>query len=281
MTIWFRGKLALGLLGVFAGAASALADGNPVIDLRVRGEDRYYALTFAIEAPSEHSGYGHAFIFWQAEDDTKHMSISDAIGFYPGGDPSAFREVFGTPGVLSSDAYTEASQKVTVILNKEQYQRALNQKTAWAKDGSYAFAWSNCVTHVANIAKSVGLNVSKGTWESPQAFMDALMKKVPEYQQIQKSRAEQISHHEAGDAYARQRFEHDIRQPLPRPGPALKWDPGFTPDYSPLPPTRATETQGSPPASIALPSPPPPPPPALPPPPPPPPAAPVEVAPPR
>jgi hypothetical protein len=89
-----------------------------MIDRRVRSENHNYGLTFAAEDPSESSKYGHAFIIWQQEDDSKRMSVADAIGFYPTGEPKL---ICGTNGALESDAATLSDLKLTVLLNSDLY----------------------------------------------------------------------------------------------------------------------------------------------------------------
>jgi hypothetical protein len=149
--------------------------GSKTIDRRVRSENHNYGLTFAAEDPSDSSNYGHAFIIWQQEDDSKRMSVPDAIGFYPTSDPGNLKLIFGTNGALETDAATTSDLKLTVLLNSDLYQRALARKASWAANGTYAFLWSNCVTHVAAVASAVGLATSGGTWETPKKYVSDLI----------------------------------------------------------------------------------------------------------
>jgi hypothetical protein len=169
--------ISIGLQPVYAGTDTPIASSSitdKTIDRRVRSEDRNYAITFAAEAPDDSSKYGHAFIIWQQEDDAKHMSIADAIGFYPSGDPGTFNVIFGTPGALETDAGSIASRKFTVLLNRDQYLQALERKSAWQQNGRYKFLWNNCVTHVADIAKAIGLDTSSGKWVTPKDYVEDL-----------------------------------------------------------------------------------------------------------
>jgi hypothetical protein len=145
------------------------------IDRRVRSEDHAYGLTFAAELPSEFSTFGHAFIIWQSEDDAKQMSLSEAIGFYPTGDPAMLSVIFGTAGDLQSDFGKDADLKMTVLLNLDLYQRALHTKRTWQTDGRYSFLWSNCVDHVSDIAKSISLSTSLTGWITPQSYVQDLI----------------------------------------------------------------------------------------------------------
>jgi hypothetical protein len=145
------------------------------IDRRVRSDDHLFGLTFSAEKSSDASPLGHAFILWQAEDDSKQMSTSEAIGFYPAGDADGLKLIFGTAGDLESDVGTPADYKLTVLLNADQYQSALARKTNWEQDGTYDLLWNNCTTHVADIASSIGLTTSSGNWQPPENYLQDLM----------------------------------------------------------------------------------------------------------
>jgi hypothetical protein len=157
----------------FANLAEAAA--TKTIDRRVRSEQRLFQLTFAAERPSDDSKYGHAFIVWEHEDDARNMSVAEAIGFYPKGDPSNFELIFGTAGGLEDDWNTVADVKLIVQVNSDLFQRALDAKHAWEGDGTYEFLWSNCTTHAASIAHAIGLVSSNGNWEKPINFLNDLM----------------------------------------------------------------------------------------------------------
>jgi hypothetical protein len=168
------------LSGLVFGAATANSStgyGLPskTIDRRVRSEPRAFGLTFAAELPNDVSQSGHAFIVWQREDDAKRMSVAEAIGFYPTGEPKTFTLIFGTAGELETDISTPADLKLAVLLNNDLYQRALEQKNKWQTNGKYRALWNNCVTHVADIAHSIGLVSSDGKWETPQAYVRDLI----------------------------------------------------------------------------------------------------------
>jgi hypothetical protein len=145
------------------------------IDRTVRSETRHFGITFAAEAPSDTSTFGHAFIIWQREDDEKSMSTSDAIGFYPNGDPGNLDIIFGTPGGPDTDIATFANLKLTVLVNEDLYTLALARKSEWSNDGKFRLLWSNCTTHVAAIASAIGLNTSSGSWETPLSYVRDLM----------------------------------------------------------------------------------------------------------
>ena len=154
---------------------AARASTEKTIDRQVRSEERKYGLTFAAENQSELSQLGHAFIIWQHEDDQKLMSVSEAIGFYPTGEPDGIDLILGSPGSLESDFGTAADIKLTVLLNSDLFSKALDAKHTWEQDGSYKVFWRNCTTHVSAIAQAIGLTTSSGTWESPQSFVGDLM----------------------------------------------------------------------------------------------------------
>jgi hypothetical protein len=160
---------------VVLSAREVYAVTEKTIDRRVRSEARKYGLTFAAELPSETSGSGHAFIVWQREDDAKKMSIADAIGFYPAGEPKTVTLIFGTKGELETDIATPKDLKLTVLLNADLYQRALDQKSKWQGNGQYKALWNNCTTHVADIAHAIGLTSSNGKWETPHAYVQDLI----------------------------------------------------------------------------------------------------------
>lgn len=85
--------------------------------------------------------------------------------------PILVEEIFGTPGVLDTDAATQVDTKFTVLVNSDTYQLALDQKLKWEQDGTYKAFWQNCVSHVADIAKAVGLDTSSGSWVTPQDYV--------------------------------------------------------------------------------------------------------------
>ncbi len=145
------------------------------IDRTVRSEARHFCITFAAESPNDTSTFGHAFIIWQREDDENAMSTSDAIGFYPSGDPGNLDMIFGTPGGPDTDVATFANVELTVLVNEDLYTLALARKTDWSKDGKFRLLWSNCTTHVAAIASAIGLNTSSGSWETPLSYIRDLM----------------------------------------------------------------------------------------------------------
>lgn len=176
--VYRRQALALagaGSLWLAAGLSLAHA-AEKTIDRRLRSEARQYGLTFAAEAPTDAVPTGHAFIIWQHEDDNANMSVAEAIGFYPvDGDATAFDLIFGTDGGLLSDSQTNIDVKLTVLLNADQYQAALDAKRAWQSDGTYRAFWRNCTTHVAAIASTIGLTTSGGTWEHPLDYVNDLV----------------------------------------------------------------------------------------------------------
>ncbi len=170
-----RDIIALAGAIVFSAVPPAFGIAAKTIDRTVRSENRRYGLTFVAEVPNDDSRYGHAFIVWQREDDSKRMSVADAIGFYPVGEPKDIEVLFGTAGGLETDVNTRADLKLTVLLNSDLYRAALDRKAMWMANGRYRFLWRNCTTHVAEIARSISLNSSKGTWETPQSYLKDLM----------------------------------------------------------------------------------------------------------
>ena len=133
------------------------------IDRRVRTEDRNYAIVFASQPHDSKAGVptGHAFIVWEREDDGKQMTVGDAIGFRCNPDCSKIEMLFGAPGVLSTDAGKPIDNKLVVLVNGDKYQTALEQKCQWEENGTYEALWRNCVSHVADIAKAIGLDTSR------------------------------------------------------------------------------------------------------------------------
>lgn len=153
----------------------AHAQTTKTIDRTVRSEPLHYGITFTAEAPTDSSVLGHAFIIWQKEDDSKNMSTAEAIGFYPSGDPNLLQLIFGTPGAFDTDIGTPADFKLTVLVNSDLYQAALDSKSQWEQDGKYSLLWRNCTSHVANIAQALGLKTTNGNWQNPAAYLQDLM----------------------------------------------------------------------------------------------------------
>ena len=183
---WQRRQIAFLLLCLFSGTHEAKPDdrhsakteidqavNSKTIDRRGREEDLKYAIVFAAQAPDK-SSYGHAFIIWEREDESKQMTTTDAIGFWPSGDPNTVELIFGTPGALETDANTPVDSKLVVLVDSDRYQLALNRKSEWQQNGRYKAFWQNCVSHVADVAKSIGLETSTGSWVKPQDYVHDL-----------------------------------------------------------------------------------------------------------
>jgi hypothetical protein len=170
--------LALPLLGT--GLRPMHADTNITIDRRARSEDRVYALTFAAKPPGPDSTFGHTYIIWQREDDAKQMTVADSIGFHAirEGEANKIQLIFGEPGHLKNDNAEMPVAKLTVLVNSDAYQKALDRKLEWQRENSeyYGF-WNNCVSHVAAIAQAVGLDTSAGTWVTPLDYVEDLAKR--------------------------------------------------------------------------------------------------------
>ncbi len=172
-----RRILWLSISVAFYGTATHLthAATKRTIDRRVRSEAGNYGLTFAAERPTTGSEYGHAFIVWQREDKFKKMSIAEAIGFYPAGEPKTVNVIFGTRGELEDDINTPKDLSLTVLLNSDLYEDALKRKAEWRANGRYSFLWHNCTIHVADIARGIGLISSSGKWETPMSYVQDLI----------------------------------------------------------------------------------------------------------
>jgi len=150
---------------------------SKTIDRRVRSEDRSYALVFAAQAPGPNSTFGHAFIVWEHGDDAKQMTVADAVGFQAAKqDATKIKKVLGLPGALLSDAGIPVDTKLTVLVNSDLYQLALDQKLQWGQ-APYEGFWQNCVVHVADIAKAIGLDTGDGKWTKPQDYVKDLSDK--------------------------------------------------------------------------------------------------------
>jgi hypothetical protein len=172
-----RALLLLLALPLLAADLQPVHADDVTIDRRVRHEDRSYALTFAAKAPGSDSDYGHAYIIWQREDDSKQMSVADAIGFHAIREKEATKveKVFGTPGYLKNDVGENPAIKLTVLVNSDVYQKALDRKLEWQREDSEYYAlWNNCVGHVAAIAQAVGLTTSSGNWVTPTSYLEDL-----------------------------------------------------------------------------------------------------------
>lgn len=174
MGVLTRRALALGLLAItepLRVSAQRVRAAKKTIDRRVRTEGGQFGLTFAAKRKSTDSLAGHAFVIWQRESDAVQMSVSEAIGFYPSENSKKYSVVLGGKGALRSDQLTDVDLSLTVLVNEDQFKRALAVKQAWRANGTYSLLWANCRDHVADIARSIGLNAESRLWTLPEDFL--------------------------------------------------------------------------------------------------------------
>lgn len=147
---------------------------NQIIDLRRSSGGRKQGLTFAAVGISWSSKVGHAYVIWEEEDDQARMSTSKAIGFYPKA-TLLYDVIFGGPGILKPDDERRAERKLTILVDRDDYEAAERERDSWNSDGTYQIGVSDCVDHIASIAHKLGLKVPDSTWIQPLQFMDDII----------------------------------------------------------------------------------------------------------
>jgi hypothetical protein len=169
-------SLSLLSMGALCGGTSSPASSTRKrIDRRTRSESRAHGLIFAAKNIDEEWTVGHAFVVWQRENDDAQLSTSSAIGFWPQEGADKLQVALGGPGVLRSDHYTDVDLGLTVLVNSDAFAAAEARRQQWQHDGRYDLLWQNCVAHVGDIARTIGLTVPKTQWVFPQDFVRDLI----------------------------------------------------------------------------------------------------------
>ncbi len=102
------------------------------------------------------------------------MSVSKAIGFYPK-KTLLYDVIFGGPGILKPDHERRAERKLTVLVDRDDFEAAERERDRWNTNGTYQIGVSDCVDHIAAIARKLGLKVPDSTWIQPLHFMDDII----------------------------------------------------------------------------------------------------------
>ena len=128
------------------------------IDKRVRTEKQQHVITFAASKGNP----GHAFVIWSKENKKKRMTVHTALGLYPNlPKKRLYKVLFGGVGKLASDAKRKAVHSLTILVNSDQYQKALRVHQRWKQSKKYTLYFRDCVTYVDAIAKSINLKTPK------------------------------------------------------------------------------------------------------------------------
>jgi len=146
------------------------------VDRRNASEIGEYAVGFASKASG--GGYDHAFVIWYYSDSAKQSSVRRAAGFYPvandGNKP--YDLVLGLTGKVFDDSKTKTSHELTVLVNKEIFERALVVEAQYKTNETYRLGFNDCTTFVQEVAAIIpDLQIpSRLTHVYPSDFIKAL-----------------------------------------------------------------------------------------------------------
>jgi len=133
---------------------------NKVLDKRVRSESGEYGITFAARKKGTPNDFDHAFVIFYFSDPNGHRTVRKAVGFYPAGDVSKvdkfeYKAIFGGEGVIVNDSSESIATEITVIVNKDVFEKATSVKTDFESGKSYWLGWRDCVSFVGSVAEKV------------------------------------------------------------------------------------------------------------------------------
>ncbi|AXT44586.1 hypothetical protein D1821_19065 (plasmid) [Phaeobacter inhibens] len=142
------------------------------IDKRVRSEPQEYAVAF-----SAYDGeFGHAYVTVIWGDEVQRATFQKGVGFYPGDSQKDLKVAFGGQGVLSDDTWGKADVILSVLVNKEVYEKALLVISEWEKPTPYFLGFNDCTTFVQQMSEAVGLTTPSRMFAPyPIDFLKALV----------------------------------------------------------------------------------------------------------
>lgn len=146
------------------------------VDKRNSSEIGEYAVGFASKASD--GGFDHAFIVWYYSDPNGQRTVRRCAGFYPVSDSStkSYDMILGVSGKVFDDSKVKISQEITVLVNKEAFDRAIAIENQYKNGQTYHLGFGDCTTFVQNVAASIpGLNIpSRVEHIYPSDFVSAL-----------------------------------------------------------------------------------------------------------
>ena len=138
------------------------------------GTDRYYVVFIGRGG----SLSGHALVVWGHEDQAAQRTEMKGFGLYPK-DPGA-RAYFGPVDGKIVDELNPLNPRAPLALQTDsliaevdagKYNSSLKIVDAYKDRATYSLVSSDCVSFVANVATSIGLNVPGRSWTSPSTWM--------------------------------------------------------------------------------------------------------------
>ena len=104
------------------------------VDKRNSSEIGEYAVGFALKASD--GGFDHAFIVWYYSDPNGQRTVRRCAGFYPVSDSStkSYDMILGVSGKVFDDSKVKISQEITVLVNKEAFDRAIAIENQYKND---------------------------------------------------------------------------------------------------------------------------------------------------
>lgn len=141
-------------------------------------KDKYFLVFCARPINLPTSPFGHAFVVWGLEDNSRKMSSQEAFGFYA---VSAAKPVTGldVPGELKAEAFATSlkftTERLIVQVDSEVYDRAKVEARKWGTS-DYNLASRNCVHFLSAIAKLAKLNApTYNVGTLPQTYVKLLL----------------------------------------------------------------------------------------------------------
>ncbi len=145
------------MLMIWITPIAAQATNITYIDKRVRTEPLEYAVVFAA-----YSGVpGHAFAILIRGDAVQNATLQSGAGFYPSKFKDKLSLDFDGQGILKDDTWKKSDVVLSVLVNKENYERAAATVAKWKKPTPYYLGFNDCTTFVQEMAQAIGLTTPK------------------------------------------------------------------------------------------------------------------------
>jgi hypothetical protein len=182
------------VLTAFAALTSTLhGQTSKILDLRTQSTRRSY---YVILAARGGSATGHAFVLWGVEDSVRRRTTIQAFGLYPdgsGGNCSAL--VRTVPGGILDDmknhSYQAITEELIVRVDESDFKRSWGVARQWDCRHEFSLLNRDCVEFLRAVGESLHLNMPRRamTRWTPQAYVRALLRNVPERKPMLKSTA--------------------------------------------------------------------------------------------
>ena len=170
--------LSLGWVALQAGAQEISKE----LDKRNRTESGSQYTVVLAARPKTTASPGHVWVVLGVDDEATQTCSAQAWGFYPENDLQTVKALSFEPvkGKLKEEAAkrtSKATAHLFVMVNSENYRKALDIKRAWDGQDTYQLERSDCITYLQAVAKALGLTVpDRESREFPEPYLLRLIK---------------------------------------------------------------------------------------------------------